>query len=190
MHIREIVKSLKKELIHVPNLIRIRGIHLKLFGDYRRGFYWEVSIKDFIEEFRAFCQQNEQKEEAFKRTLPSSPNFVILQRLCEQYYIHEDSKNFQNKITTEVQQIIDEIRDDAKTQKALEEWLDATQDGIVSRVKADFPELKESDIKLFCFLAAGFTSTMISVFLSKGKNVVYNRTSRLKAKIRVKGYRL
>ncbi|OCW94363.1 hypothetical protein A9168_07925 [Macellibacteroides sp. HH-ZS] len=190
MHIREIVKSLKNELIHVPNLIRIRGIHLKLFGDYRRGFYWEVSIKDFVEEFRAFCQQNEQKEEAFKRTLSSSPNFVILQRLCEQYYIHEDSANFQNKIIKEVQEIIDEIRDDAKTQNALEEWLDATQNGVVSRFKADFPELKESDIKLFCFLVAGFTSTMISVFLRKEKNVVYNRSSRLKAKIRDKGYRI
>ena len=93
MQIKEILESFTKELIHVPNLIRMRGVHLKLFGNYRFGYYWEVSIKDFIEEFRLFCQQNEHKEEMFKRTFPASPNFVILQRLCEQYYIHEDSKN-------------------------------------------------------------------------------------------------
>lgn len=45
MQIKEILESFTKELIHVPNLIRMRGVHLKLFGNYRFGYYWEVSIK-------------------------------------------------------------------------------------------------------------------------------------------------
>ena len=48
------------------------------------------------------------------------------------------------------------------------------------------PELKEEEIKLYCYIQAGFTPTMISVLLQKDKSVVYNRVSRLKAKIKEK----
>ena len=45
------------------------------------------------------------------------------------------------------------------------------------------PELKEEDIKLFCYIQAGFTPTMMSVLLRKAKSVVYNRMSRLRLKL-------
>ena len=81
-------------------------------------------------------------------------------------------------------EIIDELRRDPKTQKDLEAWLNATQENAVSKLRADHPKLKEDDIRLFCYISAGFTPTMISVLLKKDKSVVYNRVSRLKAKIK------
>ena len=73
---------------------------------------------------------------------------------------------------------------DGKALQTLEDWLNASQDGIVAKVREKHPELTEQDIRLFCYLSAGFTPTMISVLLGKDKSVVYNRTSRLKAKLK------
>ena len=70
------------------------------------------------------------------------------------------------------------------TQKELEQWLNQTQDDVVARLRISHPELKEEEIKLFCYIQAGLTPTRMSVLLRKDKSVVYNRVSRLKAKIK------
>lgn len=111
-------------------------------------------------------------------------NFKILERLCEQYYVYEDTDKFQKKIVQEVREIIDELRSDPKAQKELENWLNATQDNVAAKLRDAHPELKEEEIRLFCYIQAGFTPTMMSVLLKKDKSVIYNRVSRLKAKIR------
>ena len=76
------------------------------------------------------------------------------------------------------------MRNDSQTQKDLERWLNETQDNIVAKLRSSHPELKNEEIRLFCYIQAGFTATMISVLLKKEKSVVYNRISRLKAKIK------
>lgn len=93
---------------------------------------------------------------------------------------------FQLKIIQEVREIVTEFRHDQQTQKELEQWLDATQNNVVAKLRNSHPELKEEEIKLYCYIQAGFTPTMISVLLQKDKSVVYNRVSRLKAKIKEK----
>lgn len=76
------------------------------------------------------------------------------------------------------------MRNDPGVLKELEQWLNLTQDDVVARLRSSHPELKEEEIRLFCYIQAGFTPTMMSVLLQKDKTVVYNRVSRLKAKIR------
>ena len=76
------------------------------------------------------------------------------------------------------------MRNDPGVLKELEQWLNLTQGDVVARLRSSHPELKEEEIRLFCYIQAGFTPTMMSVLLQKDKSVVYNRVSRLKAKIR------
>ena len=177
------------DIKNLINLFRARLFNIKLFGNLRTGLYKEVSIEELIEfiaDFRDFCQSRNVKSEetVTNPSLPVNSNFTILERLCEQYYVYEDTDKFQKKIIQEVSEIIDELRKDPKTQKDLEAWLNATQDNAVSKLRAAHPKLKEDDIRLFCYISAGFTPTMISVMLKKDKSVVYNRVSRLKAKIK------
>ena len=177
------------DIKNLINLFRARLFNIKLFGNLRIGLYKEVSIGELIEfiaDFRDFCQQRNVKSEetVTNPSLPVNSNFTILERLCEQYYVYEDTDKFQKKIIQEVSEIIDELRKDPKTQKDLEAWLNATQENAVSKLRADHPELKEEEIRLFCYISVGFTPTMMSVLLKKDKSVVYNRVSRLKAKIK------
>ena len=171
------------------NLFRARLLNIKLFGNLRIGLYREISIGELIEfiaDFRDFCQSRNMQSEETGTTpsLPVNSNFSILERLCEQYYVYEDTDKFQKKVIQEVNEIINELRKDPNTQKDLEAWLNATQDNVVSKLRADHPEFKEEEIRLFCYISAGFTSTMMSVLLKKDKSVVYNRVSRLKTKIK------
>lgn len=173
----------------MDKFLRLRLFNIKLFGDLRIGLFREISameITEFISDFRDFCnsKRNIQENDEKKPELTDYSNFKILERLCEQFYIYENSEKFQKKIIQEVREIINELRNDSKVQKELEQWLNQTQDDVVSKLRASHPKLKEEDIKLFCYLQAGFTPTMISVLLRKDKSIIYNRVSRLKAKIR------
>lgn len=173
----------------MDKFLRLRLFNIKLFGDLRIGLFKEISameITEFISDFRDFCnsKRNIQENDEKKPELTDYSNFKILERLCEQFYIYENSEKFQKKIIQEVREIINELRNDSKVQKELEQWLNKTQEDVVSKLRASHPKLKEEDIKLFCYLQAGFTPTMISVLLRKDKSIIYNRVSRLKAKIR------
>jgi hypothetical protein len=49
--------------------------------------------------------------------------------------------------------------------------------------RAQFPKLKEDDLRLFAYVAAGFSSTTISTLMERDKQYVYNRIWRLKGRI-------
>lgn len=188
MDIRYFTENFKKELKDM-NIFRLRLFNIRLFGDIRKGLYKEISAEDiseFIRDFRDFCNRKNEAHEGGdnKPELTENSNFKILERLCEQYYVYEDTDRFQKKIIQEVREIIDEMRNDPGVLKELEQWLNLTQDDVVARLRSSHPELKEEEIRLFCYIQAGFTPTMMSVLLQKDKSVVYNRVSRLKAKIR------
>lgn len=89
----------------------------------------------------------------------------------------------QPKILKEVKSIVEGLRSDKKTQRGLEAMLDQTMDSVMSRLRGDFPSWKEDDFLLFCFTAAGFSSTTISALMGKEKSVIYNRVWRLKGRI-------
>ena len=177
-------------LMNIKNLNFFRGrlINFRLFGNLRWGIYKEISVAEiveFIAEFRDYCAARDGQGAAEQQVpaLPPLDNFRILQRLCEQYYVYEGTERFQQKILGEVREMIEGLRSDDDVQKELEAWLDRTQDGVVAKLRREHPQLNEQEIKLFCYLQAGFTPTMLSVLLRKDKSVVYNRVSRLKAKI-------
>lgn len=118
-----------------------------------------------------------------KAGLKDIDRFNVLERLCEQYYVYEGTDNLQPKILKEVKSIVEGLRGDRKTQRGLENMLDQTMDNVMSRLRGDFPSWKEDDFLLFCFTAAGFSSTTISALMGKDKSVIYNRVWRLKGRI-------
>ena len=65
----------------------------------------------------------------------------------------------------------------------LEEILDADCDGVMTKLREEFPSWKEEDFLLYSFAASGFSSTTISTLMGKEKSVIYNRIWRLKGRI-------
>ena len=61
--------------------------------------------------------------------------------------------------------------------------LDETKDGVMTKLRREFPTWKDDDFLLYSFTAAGFSSTTISALMEKEKSVIYNRVWRLKGRI-------
>lgn len=105
-----------------------------------------------------------------KAGLKDIDRFNVLERLCEQYYVYEAH----GQLAAEDPQGGEIHRrsafcSDKKTQRGLEAMLDQTMDSVMSRLRAEFPSWKEDDFLLFCFTAAGFSSTTISALMGKEK---------------------
>lgn len=132
-----------------------------------------------ISELSAKAEQ--EKTDSGVRSKPLSLGRLdALQRLCEQYYIYEGTENLQPKILKEVKSIIEELRADPTD---LEKLIDENNDGAVSKLRKEFPKLKEEDVRLFCFVASGFSATTIATLTGKEKQYVYNRIYRLRNRI-------
>lgn len=114
---------------------------------------------------------------------PKGPGFDALERLCEQYYIYEGTNNLQPRILKEVKSIVEGLRSDKKVQKSLEDILDASKNGVMTKLRSDFPAWKEDDFLLYSFVSSGFSTTTISALMGKEKSVIYNRVWRLKGRI-------
>ena len=151
--------------------------------------YYRSEQKRLIEEENAERERYMTIAEDLRQALRQAqspekgPGFDALERLCEQYYIYEGTENLQPKILKEVKSIIDGLRSDRKVQKGLEAMLDESKDGVMTKLRAEFPSWKEDDFLLYSFTAAGFSSTTISALMEKEKNVIYNRVWRLKGRI-------
>lgn len=115
--------------------------------------------------------------------LVKGPGFEALERLCEQYYVFEGTENLKPRILKEVKSIVEGLRSDKKVRKSLEDMLDCTKDGVMTKLRTAFPSWKEEDFQLYAFTAAGFSSTTISALMEKEKSVIYNRVWRLKGRI-------
>lgn len=140
------------------------------------------------EKYMNIAEDLQIKLKAASKRLPSEKHmsiarFDVLERLCEQYYVYEGTANLQDKVLKEVKSVIDGLREDPKMLKGLELMLDRNFNNLVGRFKEQLPKLKNEDMRLFIFVASGFSSTTISTILEKDKGIVYNRIWRLKGKI-------
>lgn len=149
-------------------------------SEQRRLLEEEIAERDrymtIAEDLRNRLAQKEDKKS-------QEPGFEALERLCEQYYIYEGTENLQPRILKEVKSIVEGLRSDKKVRKNLEDTLDARHDGVMTKLRAEFPSWREEDFQLYSFTAAGFSSTTISALMEKEKSVIYNRVWRLKGRI-------
>ncbi|WP_289772964.1 tetratricopeptide repeat protein [uncultured Duncaniella sp.] len=110
--------------------------------------------------------------------------YSIVNTLCAAYYESEGVKLEKKRIVSEVEQIVYEFSNDSNRMDEIKEYADKYTNGIYSAFKEDFPKSKEEDYRLFLYLMMGFGARSISLFLGEKIEVVYNRKSRLKARIK------
>ena len=107
----------------------------------------------------------------------------VLERLCEQYYVFEGTDKLQHNLLKEVKRAVEGLREDPKVLSRLEKAVDAARDGAAAKLRAQLPNCKEEDVKLFVLAASGFSRTAMATLMDKEKGVVNNRLWRLKGRI-------
>ena len=170
-------------------LAAVMAIFLARKAEERRRLEEE---KAETEKYMGIAEDLQARLSAAQKRLPSEKylsleKFDALERLCEQYYVYEGTENLQPKILKEVKSIVEGLRKDGKTQKELENMLDRNMDGVMTKLRSEYPVWKEEDFLLYGFAAAGFSNTTISTLMEKEKSVIYNRIWRLKGRISASG---
>ena len=66
----------------------------------------------------------------------------------------------------------------------LERVVNIVHDDAVRKLRDDFPQMKDADVRLLCYIFGGFSPQVISLFMHDSVANVYARKSRLKSRIR------
>ncbi len=81
-----------------------------------------------------------------------------------------------------IRSILKEVADGGE-QHAFEERVDKDLDGIMSKIRHEFPSLGESSYRLLSYLIVGFKDRTISIILDENPGTVRSRKSRLRKQI-------
>lgn len=110
--------------------------------------------------------------------------YSIVNTLCEAYYESKGLKLEQKRIVKEVEQLIQDFKDNSNRHKLLIEYVDKYTNNAYSDFIADFSGLRTEEFRLFLFFMLGFSARSIALLFDEKIENLYNWKSRLKTKIR------
>lgn len=86
-------------------------------------------------------------------------------------------------VISSTQALFEEIASGSEGQKKFEARINADLDDIVSKIRSDFPKLKDDDIRFICYLIVGFDTSIISFLMDISKENVRVKKHRLREKL-------
>lgn len=86
-------------------------------------------------------------------------------------------------VISSTQALFEEIANGSEGQKKFEARINADLDDIVSKIRSDFPKLKDDDIRFICYLIVGFDTSTISFLMDITKENVRVKKHRLREKL-------
>ena len=110
--------------------------------------------------------------------------FATIDQLCISYYEYQGTPHEKQKLYKDAMNLVLNLGNDPKTLQEVEKFVNTYKDHLMERFRQTFPDLKEQDYQLFLYVVAGFSSRAISIFMNEKLDVVYNRKSRLKRKLK------
>lgn len=110
--------------------------------------------------------------------------FDIIDKLGKTYYERVNTSSQQAAMFQEVKQIITDFSENGEMLQELELIVNTCHDNAMQKLRNDFPAMKETDIRLLCYIFVGFSPQVISLFMKDTVANVYARKSRLKSRIK------
>ena len=142
-------------------------------------------VREAEAEYRNLARslQQRDRDEARMKGLIAS-RFDIVDRLGKTLYERENTASGQAVMTREVKRIIEGFAENGDMLQELEHIVDMAHDGVMRKLRRNFPKMKESDVRLLCYIFGGFSPQVISLFMEENVANVYARKSRLKSRIK------
>ena len=136
---------------------------------------------NLTEKIRLQADQNMAIKDSLHELLRNRLNDI--NELCLTYYEYKGTVKEQKKISDKVKLQIEEFGKEGSIQE-LAKHINKYTDNIIDKFYAEFPDLKENEYRLYLYSVAGFSAKTLSLLIDEKIEVVYNRKSRLKAKIK------
>ena len=110
-------------------------------------------------------------------------NLGILSHLCDTYYETYANESAKSRTARETLRTIRNMASSVDFTARLEKHLDRTAEGVMSLMRSELPDLKDCDRNLFLYNALGLSIPSACLMLGERREVIYNRRTRLRAKI-------
>lgn len=132
---------------------------------------------------RELLAKNDAESQATIQSLLAE-RFTVIDNLCRTLY-EAPSRVAKKRISEEITSLIDQYSSDSKKLSELETLVNRHHNNILIKLRNEFPDLKDADIRLFMFSVLGFSNSAIAIFLGEAKiTAIYDRRKRLKSKFR------
>ncbi len=141
-----------------------------------------VAVQNLSEELKIVKKHDLDKKQLMGELFEA--RYAIINELCATYYEYQGTSKEQKKIADEVKRHINSISGNGNIGD-LESCVNRYNGNIMRKFRDEFPNIKESECSMFMYMVAGFSCKAISVFIDEKLDVVYNRKSRLKSKIKL-----
>ncbi len=156
------------------------GVHLKKTAELRR------KEKSFVLDVQNLKDELRSRDKAAALIVSDliGKKYEIIDRLCSTYYSTSQTPKSQKQILSEIKKQIDGLLSNELGLEELETYVNKYTGDLVARAREQYPDLRNRDINLLLYLMVGFSTRTIGVFIGEKPDVVYNRKSRLKSRIK------
>lgn len=163
----------------------LSGVCTLLFYQYRKKqkniINRNVGIAENLREMISI--KDREAQEKIQNLL--AERFNVLDNLCRILYEKGNSSLARKQISNEIDSLIRQFSTDKVKLAELSDYVNKNCDGIMDKLKSDFPEMKDLDYRLFLYSVLGFSNSVIAMFLGEEKiTAIYARRKRLKNKFK------
>ena len=109
--------------------------------------------------------------------------YELLDKLSNTYYETHGCSKEKESIYEQVKSEINKFANDKKTMAQLERIVNTYKNNVMSHIREEIHSISERDIKLLCYIYAGFSAKSISIFIGETTGNILTRKYRLRNKI-------
>lgn len=109
--------------------------------------------------------------------------YELLDKLSNTYYEMHGCSKEKESIYEQVKSEINKLANDKKTMVQLEKIVNTYKNNVMSHIRQEIHSISERDIKLLCYIYAGFSAKSISIFIGETTGNIMTRKYRLRNKI-------
>lgn len=109
--------------------------------------------------------------------------YELLDKLSNTYYEMHGCSKEKESIYEQVKSEINKLANDKKTMAQLEKIVNTYKNNVMSHIRQEIHSISERDIKLLCYIYAGFSAKSISIFIGETTGNIMTRKYRLRNKI-------
>lgn len=171
--------KLEKEVLNYQTRIQVLRMEFESENENKSRMleYQSYQNRKNIEEIeKKHKSENEQREIVLKHLFREK--WSTLSNLCEEYFEKDSSMKMRESIQRNIESEIRNIGTPVGLH-LIEQETDRYRDGLVKKLRMEFPKFKEKDIQFSCLLFAGFSVRAICFILDITTNNFYVRKKRL-----------
>ncbi len=143
-----------------------------------------AQAKDIIDNLQQVMQSSDERNRAlvaelFKRQFATVDKFASVQ-----YEYGHDNRMLTASYGREAAKLVKQLAPDSKELAKCKEEIDRRYNNLISRLQAAYPTLPQVDISIYMYTVLGLSAKAMCVLLDMNIENIYNRRSRLKAKLK------